>query len=48
MEFKITSLENLKDLSIFIKNNYWHQQVFLLKGPLGVGKTQLIKLVTKN
>ena len=48
MEFKIKNLEDLKNLSNLIKNNYWHQQFFLLKGPLGVGKTQLIKFLLEE
>ena len=48
MEFQIKNLEDLKDFSIFIKNNYWHQQIFLLKGPLGIGKTQLIKFLLED
>jgi tRNA threonylcarbamoyl adenosine modification protein YjeE len=48
MEFKIKNLEDLKNLSNFIKNNYWHQQVFLLTGTLGIGKTQLIKFLLEE
>ena len=45
MEFKIKTLDDLKNFSIFIKNNYCNEQIFLLKGPLGIGKTQLIKFL---
>lgn len=48
MEFIIKNLEDLKNLSIFIKNNYWHKQIFLLKGPLGIGKTQLVKFLLED
>lgn len=48
MEFKINTLEDLKDLSNFIKNNFWQEQVFLLEGPLGIGKTQLIRFLLEN
>jgi tRNA threonylcarbamoyladenosine biosynthesis protein TsaE len=48
MEFKIKTLENLRQLSVYIKDNYWHEKIFLLRGNLGAGKTQLIKFLLED
>ena len=41
----IKNLEELKDFSDFLKNYYVNEQFIFFSGPLGVGKTQLIKFL---
>jgi tRNA threonylcarbamoyl adenosine modification protein YjeE len=48
MILKNNSLEDLNNISNIIKNEYWHHKIFLLKGDLGIGKTELIKILLKN
>lgn len=48
MQFIINTLEELKNVSSYIKNHYWHHKVFALSGPLGVGKTQLVKFLVNK
>ena len=47
-EFSIYTLVDLKNFSDFLKTYYWQEQIFLLKGPLGIGKTQLVKYLLEN
>ncbi len=44
-KFFVKNLEELKKLTAFFLNNFSERQLVLLKGPLGSGKTQLVKFV---
>ncbi len=48
---KVYEIEGLEDLDLLIKNlikSFSGRQVLLLNGPLGVGKTQLVRSLLKN
>jgi tRNA A37 threonylcarbamoyladenosine biosynthesis protein TsaE len=41
--FTVSTLEDLRKVALYLKNYYWHNKIFYLKGPIGVGKTQLVQ-----
>jgi tRNA threonylcarbamoyladenosine biosynthesis protein TsaE len=48
MILRNNSLKNLKNITNIIKDKYWHHKIFLLRGTLGVGKTQFIKYILED